>query len=69
MGLSGMHSHVLREMSDVLNHSQSSLKSHGSQKRCPRTGRKEMSPQSSKRTKRMTEEIIGQSDSSLSLDR
>jgi len=48
MGPNGMHPRVRRELADVLlSHSPSSLKGLEGQERCPRTGEKPMSLQSS----------------------
>ena len=64
MGLDGMHPRVLTSWRmSLLSHSPSSLRGPGGQERCPRTGERPMSLQSSKRARRRTQRTTGQSAS------
>jgi len=70
MGPNGMHPRVRREVVDVLlSHSPSTLKGPGGQERCPRTGERPVSLQSSKRARRRTQGTTGLSASPPSRER
>ena len=68
MGPDAMHPRVLRELAE-LSHSPSSLKGPGRQERCPRTGERPMSLQSSKRARKRTQGTTGRSASPPSRER
>jgi len=68
-GPNGMHPQVLRELADVIVYPLSSLRGPGGQERCPRTGGKPVSLQSSKRARSRTQGTIGQSASPPSRER
>jgi len=68
----GIHPRVLRQLADVIAEplsSLSSLRCHGGQERCPRTGERPMSLQSSKRARRRTQGTTGRSASPPSRER